>query len=250
MQPHLSFHDPQDSRIQPVVPGNQKSNRRHSFMGHGQNKQQTNPNPFYPHSFAGASFFQNCTPAQQNCILDDLAAAAAAQESAVQGSTHDDHSRLWKRWMSYCNSSGLTGDVFLTNLTEQQRTHFLSCFAAAVREGQFLRPGDAPLARGTVKCTINYVAAAFRSHSHNNPTRDRDGKLDWNLSRQYRVYKSMDPKEIQQKAIPLDVISLIAKLDTTESQRATTQLIIGAFFFGCRSCKYLEVSHPESKRTK
>ncbi len=60
----------------------------------------------------------------------------------------------------------------------------------------------------------------------------------------------MDPKEIQQKAIPLDVISLIAKLDATETQRAITQLIIGAFFFACRSCEYLEVSHPESKRTK
>ena len=60
----------------------------------------------------------------------------------------------------------------------------------------------------------------------------------------------MDQKEIQQKAIPLDVISLIAKLDATESQHATTQMIIGAFFFACRSCEYLEVSHPESKRTK
>ncbi len=60
----------------------------------------------------------------------------------------------------------------------------------------------------------------------------------------------MDPKEIQQKAIPLDIISLIEKLDAAESQCATTQLIIGAFFFARRSCKYLEVSHPESKRTK
>ena len=97
---------------------------------------------------------------------------------------------------------------------------------------------------------INNVEAAFRSHGHTNPARDRDGNLDWNLLRQYRAYKSSDPKEIQQKAIPLDVISLIAKLDATESQRATTQLIIGAFFFACRSCEYLEVSHPESKRTK
>ncbi len=233
-----------------MVPGNRKSNRQCSFTGHGQNKQRTNSNPFYPRSFAGASSFQNCTPSPKNCILDDLAAAAAAQESAGQGSTHNDHSRSWKRWMSYCNSSGLTGDVFLTNLTEQQRTHFISCFAMAVCEGQFLRPGDAPLACGTVKRTINNVAAAFRSHGYNTPTRDKDGKLDWNLSRQYRAYKSMDPKEIQQKAIPLDVISLIAKLDAIESQCATTQLIIGAFFFTCRSCKYLEVSHPESKRTK
>jgi len=66
----------------------------------------------------------------------------------------------------------------------------------AVHEGQFLRPGDAPLDCGIVKRTINNVAAAFRSHGHNNPTRDRDGKLDWNLSCQYWACKSMDPKEI------------------------------------------------------
>jgi len=120
----------------------------------------------------------------------------------------------------------------------------------AVRDGRFLQPGDAPLACGTVKRTINNLAAAFRSHGHTNPARDRDGNLDWNLSRQYRAYKSSDPKEIQQKAVPLGVISLIASLNATESQRATSRLIIGAFFFACRSCGYLEVSRPETKRTK
>ncbi len=50
-----------------------------------------------------------------------------------------------------------------------------------------------------------------------------------------------DPKEIQQKTIPLDVISLIAKEEMTEIQQATSQLIIGTFFFACCSCKYLKV---------
>jgi hypothetical protein len=150
----------------------------------------------------------------------------------------------------YCNSTGLIGDVFLTDLSKQERTHFLSCFTVAVHDGRFLQLGDAPLACGTVKRTINNVAAAFRSHGHTNPARDRDGNLDWNLSRQYRAYKSSDPKEIQQKAVLLGVISLIASLNATESQHVSSQLIIGAFFFACRSCKYLEVSHPETKRAK
>ncbi len=40
----------------------------------------------------------------------------------------------------------------------------------AVHEGRFLRPCDAPLAAGTVKSTLNNVAAAFRSQGYPNPT--------------------------------------------------------------------------------
>ncbi len=94
------------------------------------------------------------------------------------------------------------------------------------------------------------MAAKFRSQGHPNPTRDKDGILDWNLARQYQAYKSMDPKEVQEKAIPLKVISLIEQVRGTEIQQATGQLIIGAFFFACRSCEYLKVQKPEDKKTK
>jgi hypothetical protein len=94
------------------------------------------------------------------------------------------------------------------------------------------------------------VAATSRSHGYPNPSHDKHGALDWNLSCQYRSYKNSDPKEIQQKAIPLSVISLIAKLTTTETQKATSQLIIATLFFACRSCEYLKVPNPQDKKTK
>jgi hypothetical protein len=103
----------------------------------------------------------------------------------------------------------------------------------AVREGRFLRPCDAPLAAGTVKSTLNNVAAAFWSQGHPNPTRDKAEILDWNLARQYQACKSMDSKEVQEKAIPLKVISLMECVRETEIQQATGQLIIGAFFYAC-----------------
>jgi hypothetical protein len=184
-QSRILVHVPQDLRIQSVVPGNQKPSYQCTFSGHGQGRQQTNPNSFYTCSFTGANFFQNCTPSQQICILDEFASAEAARKSTVQQSTHNDHSRLWKWWVEYCNSTGLTGDDFLTDLNEQQQTHFLSCFIVAVHEGRFLQPSDAPLASGTVTRTMSNVAATFRSHGYNNPTRDCNGNLDWNLSRQY-----------------------------------------------------------------
>jgi hypothetical protein len=133
----------------------------------------------------GAKFFQNFTPTQRNCLLADLAAAETARAAAVQRSTHDDHARAWKRWNEYCNKTGLTGDIFLTDLTRNKQTNIFSCFAAADREGKFSRPCDAPLAAGTVKTTVNNVAAKFRSQGHPNPTRDEDGILDWKLARQY-----------------------------------------------------------------
>jgi hypothetical protein len=60
----------------------------------------------------------------------------------------------------------------------------------------------------------------------------------------------MDPKEVQEKAIPLNVISLIEQVRGTEIQRATGHLIIGTFFFACRSCESLKVQKPEDKNTK
>ncbi len=105
-------------------------------------------------------------------------------------------------------------------------------------------------ASGTISSAIGHVAATFRSHGYPNPSHGKHGALDWNMSCQYRSYKSSAPKEIQQKAIPLSVISLIAKLTTTKTQKATSQLIIAALFFACRSCKYLKVPNPQDKKMK
>jgi hypothetical protein len=65
------------------------------------------------------------------------------------------------------------------------------------------------------------VPAAFRSKGHPNPTRDNEGLLAFPLSRQYRSYLNCDPKEVQQKAIPLCILSAIALKDSTETQVAT-----------------------------
>ena len=79
---------------------------------------------------------------------------------------------------------------------------------------------------------------------------DNEGFLAWPLSCQYHTYKIDNPIEVQQKAIPLCVLSTIALKITTELQTASTQLIIGAFFFVCRSCEYLKVPNAKDKKTK
>jgi hypothetical protein len=118
----------------------------------------------------------------------------------------------------------------------------------ALCEGRFLQPCDAPLASGTGGA-ISHVAATFRSHGYPNLSHDKHGNLDWNLSRQYRAYKISDPKKNQQKAILFSVLSLIAQVQTTETQKATAQLTIATFFFACRSCKYLKLKNSQDKKT-
>jgi hypothetical protein len=46
------------------------------------------------------------------------------------------------------------------------------------------------------------------------------------------------------------ILSIIALRTTTETQKAITQLTIGAFFFAMRSCEYLKVPKQKDKKTK
>ena len=65
------------------------------------------------------------------------------------------------------------------------------------------------------------------------------------LSRQYRAFRNTDKPPKQQKALPAIVLRELANLNITETQKAISQLAIGAFFFACQSCEYLKVPHSE-----
>ena len=119
----------------------------------------------------------------------------------------------------------------------------------ALREGRFSGQNVNPLAESTVRNSISFVASTFREHHRPNPTRDEDGELSRLLSRQFRAFKNEDPSPVQQKALPIGVLQEIAKRQTTENERAISQLAIGAFFFACRSCEYLKVNNSEKRRT-
>ena len=119
----------------------------------------------------------------------------------------------------------------------------------AMRCGRFSGPSFDSLAEGTIRSTISYVAQTFRENGRPNPTKDEDGELGRLLSRQYRAFKNADPPPVQQKALPACVLRELAKKTITETQKATTQLATGAFFFAMRSCEYLKVPQAEKRRT-
>jgi hypothetical protein len=88
----------------------------------------------------------------------------------------------------------------------------------------------------------------------NDPRISSDGKTAISLRRILAGFKANDGNESKQKAIPISVIKQVDKLYSSSkdpAQRATAQLIIGAFFFAMRSCEYSKTTSPkESKRTK
>ena len=181
--------------------------------------------------------------------MADLAATETACEGAVTGKTHKDQAQAWKRWIKYCKQIGIEDDVFLDGLDRWQRNRIMGAFALALREGRFSSSHYNTLAESTIRGSLGYVASTFRENGRANPTRDEDGELGRLLSRLFRAFKNADPKEEQQKAIPLIVILELAKLQKTATQKAITQLAIFAYFFACRSCEYLLVQQAEKRRT-
>jgi hypothetical protein len=122
----------------------------------------------------------------------------------------------------------------------------MSTFATAVWEGQFSSNAFKTLAAGTVRNTILSVCSTFKEQGQPNPSKDKDLQSScFLLQQQFRLYVNDDPKQKQQKAIPLCIIAKIGKQRTTELQRAVGQLTAVAIFFAMHLCKYLKVTQAE-----
>ena len=181
--------------------------------------------------------------------MADLCAAENAREGAVTGKTLEDQDRAWRRWEQYAESIGLQDDIFLDGFTRPNKNKLMGAFAMALREGRFSKRHDGPLAEGTIRGAISYVASTFRDSDRPNPTKDDDGELGRLLSRLYRAFRNKDPAEKKQKALPARVLVEMSKLQATESQRARFELAGGALFYCMRSCEYLKVPAAETRRT-
>jgi hypothetical protein len=182
--------------------------------------------------------------------MAECVAAEAAREGAVTGKTLEDQDRAWRRWEQYAESIGLSNDIFLDGFSRPNRIQLMGAFAVAMREGRFSKRSDGPLAEGTIRGDVSYVASTFRDSDRPNPTKDDDDELGRLLSSLYRAFRNKDPAEKQQKALPARVLIEMSKLQATESQRARFELASpGALFHCMRSCEYIKVPAAEKRRT-
>ena len=135
-------------------------------------------------------------------------------------------------------------------MSRAHQVEIIRGFAVAVHQGQFHRPRDAPLAESTVSDTIDHVAAVFRENGYEDPQWDAERNLARLLRRQLRSYKKDDPKEVQQKALPICVLCLILSSKSTELCQAMGELAGSAHFWVMRSCEYAKVPKAEQRQTK
>jgi hypothetical protein len=94
------------------------------------------------------------------------------------------------------------------------------------------------------------VAAVFRKNGHDDPKRDAEHNVARILRRQLRSYKKDDPKEEQQKALPVCVLRLILSSKSTEICQAMGELAGAAHFWAMSSCKYAKVPKAEQRQMK
>ena len=121
-----------------------------------------------------------------------LAAAAAAQDSALTVETRTQRDRTWMRYQRFLREIGHQHDFFLLELQPDERTEVLTCFAAAIREGwtgeaddrkpcgstkRSGRPHGFSIGRkaGTVRAAIDGVAQAYRAYKLRSPAHDSRG---------------------------------------------------------------------------
>ncbi len=97
-------------------------------------------------------------------------------------------------------------------MPRQHKLAVMGAFAVAVCKGQFLQQSDAPLTQKSVPNTVNTVAATFQENGREDPHWDAERHVGQLLQRQLRSYARNDPKEKQQKALPICVYCLILTL--------------------------------------
>ncbi len=182
--------------------------------------------------------------------MANLAAATVAAEAGVGEGTHENNARAWSRYTKYCDSIGLDGNYFLDGMPRQHKIAIMGAFAMAIHEGRFSRLGDGPLAKKSVKGSVNAVAATFQENGREDPHRDAERHVGQLLQQQLRSYTKDDPKEIQQKALPVCVYHLILFSPATELRCAIDKLAAAAHFWAMRSCEYSKVLRAEKQQTK
>jgi hypothetical protein len=135
---------------------------------------------------------------------------------------------------------------------------FFACFsnAAWAQSGDFCGVNQRSVSASTIRNAASNLAAAFRISFRESPLHLAGGsQLLPSLKALFRAYDNLDPPPKRQKAITPRFIRALHKLGSASTVlRANAydhavDLIIGAFFFAMRSCKYCIPTTPGHTKT-
>jgi hypothetical protein len=100
------------------------------------------------------------------------------------------------------------------------------------------------------RCTISHICQTFREHGRPDPSLDDNGRVGFLLQWELRAFEIGNLVEKYQKAIPMSVISTLAKTKISETDHVIVQLTGLGVFFAFWSCEYLKVQRAEEGQTQ
>jgi hypothetical protein len=114
----------------------------------------------------------------------------------------------------------------------------------AIRTNKFNKRKNhrpAPVKAESCAAALGHLAQAFTAADRQDPRLARDGKPAFILRCQTKGYSNLDPSKIPQQALPISILHFIHSTAIIHIEKATAELLIGAFFFTMRSCEYCAV---------
>ena len=101
----------------------------------------------------------------------------------------------------------------------------------------------------TITNSLGTLSQAFRLNFRQSPTHDEHGKMFALLSAQIKAYRNLDPPANQQAAVSLRLLLHLDKMKKTLVDSIVCDLVLFAFFFAMRSCKYSSVQGTRKTKT-
>ena len=136
-------------------------------------------------------------PGQRNKLRSIIVQSICSQQDGITSRSRKKHSGHLAQWRTFLEGIGID-DQWLDCYTIEERNSIICAFAESVRRNEYGKTTLPVLRTSTVSATVNGVCSAFRR----NPAIERDGQSLLALKRQLNGYKTLDPAETPQKALP------------------------------------------------
>jgi hypothetical protein len=177
----------------------------------------------------------------------------------VQPKTHEDRDRTWRRWLGFCNQSGLL-DPLLSQFSDREleltMRSFLSLYQVGNwdKTGRLLGTNQKAMAGSSVRAAAGHLASAFRDRFEPSPIHVPDGsRLRPSITALLKAVANVEDPPNRQKAITPKFLRHLHRLGSPTVQPCAidhaVDLLIGGFFFATRPCEIVRTKDPGRTKT-